>query len=350
MNRLKWIILLTVIMMALPVGAQSSDTPRAASWCVAVWFPSSSHPDGARSILENLDVIDIVHPFWYSPRPDGTLVIHPGAEDAEHLAAWREAGLTVVPSIFSSLFEPIMTEAGRKAHIAEIVGLVRRMDYDGIDIDYEGFPITTREPFTLFIEALSEALHAEGKLLMVTVHAKTEAEPPYAAAAAQDWERLAAAADIFNLMTYDYTSRNEPPGSIAPSEWMRDAVTYGGSVTEPGKMRLGLPIYGYSWMRGNPPAQTVAWDGVQRWVESFGIEIIRAPESQEAFIELKARGLPRQNIVMNDAISITHKMQTVLKANPTLGGVAVWGLGGEDPEIWEVLRQFDGAPCNLETP
>lgn len=49
------------------------------SWCVAVWYSSSEHPDGAEAITHNQE-IDIVHPFWFSPLPDGSLQAHAGAE------------------------------------------------------------------------------------------------------------------------------------------------------------------------------------------------------------------------------------------------------------------------------
>lgn len=343
MRRLLPVIVLAALLLAVVPSFAAED-----SWCVAVWFPSSTHPDGALSITANADVIDIVHPFWYSPRADGTLIVHPGAEDTVKLDEWRAAGLLVIPSIFSSIFDPLMDDALREVHVAEIVALVERMDYDGIDIDYEGFPLITREPFTLFVEALGDALHSRGRLLAVTVHART-AETAYEAALAQDWERLAAAADVFNLMTYDYTSRVQPPGPIAPASWMREVLAYAESTTELDKVRLGLPFYGYSWMRGNPPATTVAWDGVMRWVESFDLEIVREPDSQEMQIELRARGLPRQNIFMNDATSTAHKLATAAGDFPALGGVAIWGLGGEDPQHWDVLRGLpDRPPCALK--
>jgi spore germination protein YaaH len=343
------LMLVALVLLLVPwMLSHVQDAVKAAapdSWCVAVWYPSSTHPDGALSITANTDIIDIVHAFWYSPRADGTLIAHSGAEDADKLAEWRDAGLLVIPSIFSSIFDPLMDDTLRARHVDEIVALVERMDYDGIDIDYEGFPLITREPFTLFVEALSEALHTRERLLAVTVHARTE-ETAYESALAQDWERLAAAADVFNLMTYDYTSRNRDPGPIAPATWARDVLGYAESVTDLGNVRLGLPFYGYSWLRGNPPATSVAWDGVMRWVESFELEVIRDPDSQEMQIELRARGLPRQNIFLADSVSTAHKLDVTTAAHPLLGGIAIWGLGGEDPQHWDVLRGLpDQPPC-----
>lgn len=317
------------------------------SWCVSAWYPSSEHPGGYDTLMTNLDVIDHVNPFWYSPLPDGLIQIHDGAEDPEKLAEWREVGLSVVPSIFSSLWSMIETPEARHNHITQIVALVERMDYDGIDIDYEGFAISTREPFSLFIEELASALHANGRILSIAVHAKTDDGGSWEGAAAQDWVRIAAAVDVFNIMTYDYSSRNAPPGPIGPPQWIIDVLAYAETVTDLSKVRMGLHLYGYTWTRGRAPAVTTNWEAVQRWVENFGAEVQR--DSEEAYIDFKPRGLPRQVVYFADAAGVRYKLQQITARFPTLGGLAIWGLGGEDPEAWDVLRELRPAECNRNT-
>ncbi|MCD4686407.1 MAG: hypothetical protein K8S97_10770, partial [Anaerolineae bacterium] len=189
------LFVLVSIVLPLQVVAQNDDTPVA--WCVSVWYPSSDHPGGYNSLLAHTDSIDEVNPFWYGAAPDGSLLVYTGAEDAEKLAVWDDAGLLVLPTIANASPIAILEPDTRAVHVATIVDLVLRMDYAGIDIDYEGFPLNTRDPFSEFVEALADALHAEGRLLSVTVHAKTTDLAAYESAAAQDWARITAATDIF---------------------------------------------------------------------------------------------------------------------------------------------------------
>ncbi|MFN8452404.1 MAG: glycosyl hydrolase family 18 protein, partial [Anaerolineae bacterium] len=244
------------------VGVQD-DAP---GWCVAVWYPSADMPGGLDSIRANADLIGIVHPFWYAPLADGTL--ETVDEDADLLAEWRALGMTIIPSIRAGFSQEIVDPAVRAFHIQTIIDLVERMDYDGIDIDYESFPLATRDDFSTFIEALSEVLHARGKLLTIAVHAKTDDAGTWEGAAAQDWMRIAPAVDVFTIMTYDYTSSNRPPGPIAPPDWVRAVLRYAATVTDLGKVRMGLHYYGYSWVRDNPPATNVSWAEVERLIES----------------------------------------------------------------------------------
>ncbi|HEX7001336.1 MAG TPA: glycosyl hydrolase family 18 protein [Trueperaceae bacterium] len=323
--------------MAL-IGAAAAQ----GSWCVAVWYPSSEHPGGADSITKNLDVIDVVHPFWFTPNAEGGLLDQSGVNAEEQVRAWQEAGLLVLPSVFSG-HAGFLSEDLRPAHVRGIVDLVLERGFDGIDVDYEGFPLATRGPFSEFVAELAEALHASGKLLAVTVHAKTEDAPPFEGAAAQDWSRLAAAADIFNLMTYDFTNRNEPPGPVADIGWVGDVVGYASTVTDLANVRVGVPFYGYSWTRARPPARATTWEASDRLVRQFDLAPERDPASGELRIDLDVRGLPRQVIYVNDGRTLSTRLQAL--EGRAVGGLAIWGLGGEDPAVWDVLREARPAQC-----
>lgn len=334
------------VLLLIPVQAQDDSPP---SWCVSVWFPSSEDPDGLGSIAANAAVISEVHPFWYTPRADGSIAIAEYtaayAEDPDLLDVWRAAGLRITPSIFAGVSDVIMTPEARATHIEQIVALVERMDYDGIDIDYEGFGLPARDAFSLFIEALSEALHERGRLLSVTVHAKTDDAGAWEGAASQDWTRLAPPADVFRIMTYDYTSRNQPPGVIGPLAWTLDVLAYAETITDLQKVRMGLHFYGYRWIRYQAPAMNITWRRVQEWVTNFGAVIQRDSASGEAFAEIDPPRLPRQIAYVADAEGLRFKLEPVLAAFPMLGGVSIWGMGGEDPGNWEVLRELRPPSC-----
>ncbi|MCZ2096941.1 MAG: hypothetical protein LC121_11910, partial [Anaerolineae bacterium] len=114
---------------------QANTQDDAPDWCVAVWYPSSEMPGGLDAIRANADLIGIVHPFWYAPLPDGTL--ETVDEDADLLAEWRALDMTIIPTIRAGFWQQIVDPAVRAFHVEQIVALVERMDYDGIDIDYE---------------------------------------------------------------------------------------------------------------------------------------------------------------------------------------------------------------------
>ena len=338
---------MSVLLLLLigPIAAQE-ESNEGKSWCVSVWYPSSEIASGYDSIINNADVIDTVNPFWYVALPDGTLHKTADAEDEEKLSDWRDAGFIIMPAIFSNGWMMIDSAEDRTHHVQQIVELVERLDYDGIDVDYEGFDPATREDFSSFVDSLATSLHSRGRLLSIAVHAKTSDEGSWGGAAAQDWQQLAASVDVFRIMTYDYTSRNEPPGPIAPPNWIIDVLAYAQSVTDLSRVRLGLNFYGYSWQRGTPPSVPVTWQSYNRWVDAFDLEVIR-DEDMEAQIDFKATGLPRQTVYMADAAGLSFKLELIRQSYPELGGVAIWGLGDEDPENWDVLREQTTDNCDV---
>lgn len=336
MKNLKALFLFLLVFSLTVVHIQADDDERAAR-CVSVWYQSTGFSGSFNSIMDNAELIDEVNPFWYMPAPDGSLIVLPDAEDVDKMAAWREADMLILPSIFGSVSD-VVRSARRDAHIDSIVQTVLRMDYDGIDIDYEGFPANSRDDFSVFIEDLADALHAEGRLLSVTVHAKTN-EGVYEGALAQDWPRLIAAGDIFRIMTYDYTSRNRPPGPIAPYWWVLDVLAYAETTTDDmSKVRVGLHFYGYSWQRGTPPATTVTYSGIRNYINNFNLEIYRDDDDMEAYIDFNVPGLPRQVVYFADPVALAHKLDIIHEEYPDIGGVSIWGIGGEHPGLWDTLR------------
>ena len=126
-------------------------------------------------------------------------------------------------------------------------------------------------------------------------------------------------------------------------------VTYAATITDLHKVRMGLPFYAYSWLRDNPPATTTSWDAAQRLIKSFHPDVQRDPTNMEAHIEVKARGLPKQTIYFADSVGIEYKLNQIMIDFPNLGGVAIWGIGGEDPADWTVLRAAQQPNCHLTT-
>lgn len=340
MKRLLMLAGLLLLMLA-PAAAQDAGP----SFCVSVWYREREQPGGLESIADAAGLVDVVHPMWYTSHDDGTINVVDVAEDPAQLAAWRDAGMHVMPSVFSTISLAIETADTRALHVAELAALVERMDYDGLDIDFEEFGLHTRDAFSAFIEELAAALHADGRLLSVTLMAKTDEAGRSPGAAAQDWPRLAAAVDRVNLMTYDYTGRGQPPGPISPPVWVVEVLDYAATVMDLRRVHFGMALYGYGWQRGNPPARATTWESVQPWIESFGAAVERDPLSGEAVVDFKPPGVPRQVVVYNDAESVRARLAAVIAAHPDIGGLSIWGAGGEDPAIWDALAELRPAPC-----
>ena len=56
-------------------------------------------------------------------------------------------------------------------------------------------------------------------------------------------------------------------------------------------------------------------------------------------------GLPRQTVYVSDAVTTAGRLADLASRGLATAGVAVWGLGGEDPVSWDALREARPAAC-----
>ncbi len=274
--------------------------------------------------------------FWYELARDGSIK---GAVQSQYgMEMARSAGVRIVPSILNGGFdrarvaEIIHDPARRAQHIDAILALVMENDFDGIDIDYESLYPEDRDNFSLFIEELAAALHAEDKLLSMAVHAKTAEPGNWGGPQAQDWVRLGAAVDEFKIMVYDYHNGASEAGPIAPLAWADAVLTFAATQLPPEKTYLGVPVYGYRWTGSR--GESLIWRQVNKLIEQSA-PILQRDENGEAWFTLDTG----QTVYYHDAESMRVRLQTLLTAHPDLAGISIWSLGGEDPAIWPTIRQ-----------
>lgn len=303
---------------------------------VTIWAPVAGFLE-QQTLQQNADVLDEVNFFWYTLGADGSIDGAVLATEAVRVA--RAAGLRIVPSIVNGGFDAqrvslVVNDPARRAqHIEDILMLVRDNGYDGIDIDYESLNPADRDAFSLFIEELAAALHAEGKLLSIAVHAKTDDAGAWSGPAAQDWARLGAAVDEFKIMTYDYHSGGSEAGPIAPLDWVDDVLTYAATVVPPQKTWMGVPFYGYDW--SGSVGKSLNWRQALKLAEQNGVTPARDPSSAEAWFTYSDG---QQTVYFNDAETMAARLDIIRNNHPDIAGIAIWPLGGEDPANWTAIR------------
>jgi hypothetical protein len=145
----------------------------------------------------------------------------------------------------------LLTNEARQGRVIEaLVELAGELGMDGVNVDIEALDPTLVPAYAGFVERLRTAIRAADPDDQVSV--ATGAGPLGAAmAVAAD----GAGADRIFLMGYDYRVAASSPGASAPLErsdggqrdlrWSLDL--YGTLGVPPGKLLLGLPLYGMTW-------------------------------------------------------------------------------------------------------
>jgi len=391
-------ILLAFLLFATPLQSiQSASAANPPRKILTGWLPYYSMKTYLPAVLNNADLIKEIMPFWYTLKYDGKTkkaVItdvyssaNPSVPIAEPLAALRNAGMTIIPTISDGTDELVLANliakpVSRKQVVDAIVATVASQNYDGIDLDFEGFAFidsnttwkTTAPNWVLFVKELSTALHAQKKILSITSPYQfnpTEVQKGYFV---YSWAQIASSIDRLRIMTYDYSTSR--PGPIGPIAWTEKTVKYAISIMPASKVYLGLPGYGKDWVtkvEGVCPSNLAkiitpsakAGTFLMRDAASIAATYGAVPTYNETFAEVTfsykrdyagqtSSGLSTTCTASRTAWhqnAQSYSLRTQLVAKYQLGGVAQWVIGQEEPLAMVAIRDVATsiAPAQLES-
>ena len=233
------------------------------------WIPYYGMSTSLPTAEANADLINEVMPFWYTLKLNSKTKTpyildlytpgNPSVAIDVPLTRMRTAGFRIIPTITDGtdklVLAKLLAKSSDRANVIKsIMDLVLSKNFDGIDLDFEGFAFvdgtaswpTTKPNWVLLVKELSEALHEKGKILSVTapVHfALTEKQKGYTVYA---WAEIAKYIDRLRIMTYDYSTGK--PGPIGPIAWVERTLNYAISVMPATKVYIGLAGYGRDWV------------------------------------------------------------------------------------------------------
>lgn len=370
MRRLSSVLRLEIILGAMallliaadpptpPVTASLKDSKRP---IVAGWFKGGKGVTRPVVLVaQHLDAYTEINPFSYTIESNGTLTPNDPVNDSVLIDLARMNGIKVIPTVASgwdtrSLVKILSDQKSRAAHIENILKIARQNGIDGIDLDYENLPPESQKSYSAFVTALASRLHAEGKILSVTVPPKIGADDPCVTCRFADYAALGAVADRFRVMAYEYHGKGGAPGPIAPVWWMRQVVAYAVSQVPRERVILGIHLYGYDWGGKDTPA--LWWSDVQALRERY--------RNETGIADYDGRGFVGENWMTytvppprqlqcdrhdDDCVLAPGELHSIwfvdaryvqagwdIVRDFQIGGIVLWRPGGEDPAIWDIL-------------
>ena len=329
--------LLLLTLLDAGVGGAGSGGPQ-----TVAALPYWNLDGGTRSVLAHRSSLTEAAPWLYGLDVNGRIQPQATPDGVAQVARLRAAGLRIVPTIANftdGSWQPLSVQrmlhdpAAMAAHVRALAGLVRSQDYAGIDIDYEELTAADRTAFTEFLTQLAGALHADRKLLSVDVFAKTTDAGYDQRNKAQDYPAIGALADQVRVMAYDYHWSTSAPGPIAPLPWVRSVLAYATATIPPGKVILGVPLYGYDWV--GEQGEAVTWTQVYGRSKEFGAQVDWDAASSSPHVTYVDTHGVRHQVWFENAYSASAKFDLARQFH--LGGVYLWMFGAEDDLIWAKL-------------
>lgn len=242
-----------------------SEVAKPARKIYAGWIPYYGVRASVARAIAYKEMISEVSPFWYSLTSSKTIKnqftsANPSLKMTEQVQLLRSQGFSILPAITDGtrklvLYGYLAKESTRKEVVAAITNLVVTNNFDGIDLDLEGFAFVdgssswdkTKPVWTQFIVDLSKSLHAQNKLLSVTTPVLFDpASGRKGSYHVYNWAGIAPYIDRLRIMTYDFSVSK--PGPIGPLEWSESSLKYAISLLPASKVWVGIPGYGRDWI------------------------------------------------------------------------------------------------------
>ena len=300
-----------------------------------VWWDQDN---GMKSIENNYTLINSISPFWYELTADGEINAFSGASDKDVVSFLKSKGIEITP-IVSNEFESeplssiIADPIKMDSHINDILHIAE--NFDGISLNYENLNSEDKENFTNFASNLAEELHSRNKTLSVHLHAKTDENGTWNGPQSQDWEELAKFCDKLKIMAYDYHWSSSEAGAIAPPVWVEEVLINARNLIPSEKIYLGIPLYGYDWV--GKEAESLVYTDLEFLFEKFDKEPIFDEQAKTYYFNYEDSG-DSHEVWFENAESIDEKLK--LAEEYEIGGVDFFRLGGEDPEVWNILHNY----------
>ena len=294
---------------------------------------TSAANSGMDKVVANTSGLNVISPTWFKlsdNKGNYTSIASKDYVDAAH-----KKGLKVWPLIdnFSteiSTLKILSSSENRKNLIANLMSDVEKYDFDGINIDFESLTQDNAPHFIQFMRELSVSCRNSGVVLSVDV--------PIPASYNMYYERdeLAEVVDYVINMGYDEHYSGSDEGSSASINFVKNSIT--DSLVEVPKEKLinAVPVYTRVWTKENSKVSSSAlgMSAAANWVKENNIELTWDDKVGQ-YTGQTTIGSARKYIWLEDERSMKLKMDAIKEED--LAGVAVWKLGLEPKEIWNVI-------------
>lgn len=279
--------------------------------------------------------------FSYGFTMEGAL-LPPGYGDDEWMIA-RALEFGTVPVLTLTPFGPDGNFNNQLIHsvvnhtdytdrlIQNLLEVMNRKGYQGVDIDFEYILAQDRDAFTAFVWKVADTMRMAGFHTSVALAPKTSADQKGLLYEGKDYRALGEAADHVLLMTYEWGYTYGPPMAVAPVNQVRRVVEYALTEIPAEKVDLGIPNYGYDWPlpfeRGVTKATTIG-----------NVEAVRIAVEQGARIQFDSLAESPYFRYTSDGISHEVWFEDVRSLQAKFNLIREYELRGAG--YWQIMSWF----------
>lgn len=345
----------------------AAATTKTLPFTYSAWIPYWEKASSTKIAISHINQLDIVSPFGYTVESDGTIIdsmyllkdpwINLSASSSKSIKKTK-----IIPTISwlrgSEIHATLSDKSKRAAHVKDILNLVERTKLSGIEIDYEGKKLETKDGWNSFLTELSTGLHKNKKILICDIEARTPPKDrlPGATTTPQyvnDYKVIGKQCDEVRLMTYDQRdddrtlnttkSKQSYYAPVADTAWVEKVVILAAKEIPKSKIVVGIPTYGNIfriWFTKDGEQRTehmrsITYRDALKLASEKGIYPARGDTGERTFHYTKDGS--EYTVSFQDAESIRLKIALAKKLG--VKGVAIFKIEERaDQDFWKYVK------------
>jgi peptidoglycan-N-acetylglucosamine deacetylase len=301
-------------------------------------FYADWDPNSLASLKAHVHQLTHICPEWLTVT-DGTGTLEAKPDPTVQKIA-KDNGIILLPLLTNlsddDTWQPEAVEGvangpdGRRSRfIGNLISQLEAAGAGGVVIDWGRVDPTYQDNVTTLLQEIAAALHTKNMELWLRIPMGRELM-------LYDLEALSSDVDHFVAVLHDENSDSDPPGPIASQDWfegwLNTVIAYG----KPSQWIVELGAYGYDWASKNQRAETIGFADAMTRAGNAGLptDTVKAPIYNPGFSYSDA-GV-EHTVWFLDVATFINQLQAARKLS--VGGVALYELGSEDPAIWKAIK------------
>lgn len=306
------------------------------AWNVTAFKESNESIEG---MLKGTKGINVLAPTWFTMVSDDGEINCKASEKYVSMAHKRGMQVWGVLDNFQNEEGLVCTGflntlEGRNRVINEVVGLAGQYGLDGINVDIEGLGEADGPNFVEFVREICIACRRAGLISSVNNYV------PYNFNDYYDLEEQAAFADYVVIMGYDeHFAGSEEAGSVASIGYVEYGIQEALKEVPAERLINGIPFYTRGWTTKDGQVSSVVLDMVEarEFVKKHKMKEEWNNTAGQNYAE-KQSGSKLYQIWLEDKKSVGRKLDVM--EDHGLAGLAVWVLGLETNDVWDVVEDY----------
>jgi spore germination protein len=256
------------------------------------------------------------------------VMILPVVHNLLYSGGGQDASRTVASKVFA-------TQESRRTAIDNIIALIDRFGFDGVNIDIEDVFKEDSAKLTLFYTELGQTMKRRGYFLSASVPARIRDYPPFNPFSDPfDYSAIGAAADQFIVMLYnEHGWPGSGPGPVVSSNWMTKVLSYALTKMPAEKIAVGISVFGFDFNLTTGKNTYATYSMAADLAKKYNKSIIFDQDTLTPMFAYEDEQGNKHEVWFENSNSIIAKMKLAWQLG--ISGVALWRLAMEDPGLWQ---------------